>query len=268
MRTLKLGDKGPEVKQLQERLLQLGFSPGTPDGHFGSNTRSAVSSFQRSRGLLADGVVGPATWRALGLISDDEFVNTVSVLPRVTVDLVSRMFPGTPRQNIERHLPFVLKALEKVELVDKPLALMALATIRAETGAFLPISEFPSKFNTAPPGPPFNLYDRRTDLGNQGPPDGERFRGRGFVQLTGRDNYLRYGQKIGLDDRLIDDPELANTPQIAAQLLACFLKDREKKIREALQEDRLDVARRLVNGGIHGLAQFEKAYRIGEQLIR
>jgi peptidoglycan L-alanyl-D-glutamate endopeptidase CwlK len=267
MRTLKMGDRGPEVKQLQQRLLQLGFSPGTPDGHFGQNTRSAVSSFQRSRGLVADGIAGPATLSALGLVSHDDFVNAVSVISKVTVDMTARMFPGAPRQNIEQHLPFVLRALADTDLVDKPLVLMALATIRAETGIFAPISELPSKLNTAPPGPPFNLYDKRTDLGNQGPPDGEMFRGRGFIQLTGRDNYLKYGQRIGLGDQLIDNPELANTSQIAAQLLAFFLKDREKKIREALQQGRLDTARRLVNGGTHGLAQFEKAYNTGAQLI-
>jgi peptidoglycan L-alanyl-D-glutamate endopeptidase CwlK len=267
MRTLKLGDRGPEVKQLQQRLLQLGFSPGTPDGHFGQNTRSAVSSFQRSMGLVADGIAGPATLSALGLVSHDDFVNAVSVISKVTVDLTARMFPGTPRQNIEQHLPFVLRALVDTDLVDKPLVLMALATIRAETGSFAPISELPSKFNTAPPGPPFNLYDKRTDLGNQGPPDGEMFRGRGFIQLTGRDNYLRYGQRIGLDNQLIANPDLANSSQIAAQLLAFFLKDKEKKIREALQQGKLDAARRLVNGGTHGLAQFEKAFNTGTQLI-
>lgn len=267
MRVLKLGDKGADVKEVQQRLLQLGFSPGTPDGDFGSNTKAAVGSFQRSMGLVVDGVAGAATQRALGLISHDEFIKHVSVIPRVTVDIVSRMFAGAPRQNIEQHLPFVLKALEEPELVDKPMVLMALATIRAETGSFEPISEFPSKFNTAPPGPPFNLYDKRTDLGNLGPPDGERYKGRGFVQLTGRDNYQRYGQKIGLGNQLIDNPDLANSSQVAAQLLACFIKDREKKIRDALQQGRLDLARKLVNGGSFGLAQFEKAYKTGAQLI-
>ncbi|MCI0665150.1 MAG: peptidoglycan-binding protein, partial [Acidobacteria bacterium] len=171
MRTLKQGDKGAEVKKLQERLLERGHNPGTPDGSFGPNTRSAVSAFQRSIGLVVDGIAGPATLRALDLISHEDFLAAVSVIPRVKIDLVAKMFPGTPLKNIEQNLGFVLKALEDVELVDKGMVLMALATIRAETAGFLPISELPSKFNTLPPGPPFNLYDFRTDLGNQGPPD-------------------------------------------------------------------------------------------------
>lgn len=270
MRTLKQGDRGSDVKQLQQQLNQLGFPCGTPDGAFGANTRSAVVSFQRSRGLVADGVAGPATQHALGLVDHDDFLDAVSVIPQVTVDLVARMFPGTPRANIESHLPFVLSALENAHLVDEPMVLMALATIRAETAGFEPISEFVSRFNTTLPGTPpfFDKYDNRTDLGNRGPHDGADFKGRGFIQLTGRNNYERYSQVLGLGDQLIDNPDLANTPQVAAELLTAFIKDKEKPIREALQQNRLDKARRLVNGGSHGLAEFSKAYRTGQQLIR
>lgn len=267
MRVMKSGDRGDDVRQLQQRLSQLGFLTGSFDGQYGPNTRSAVASFQRRNGLPVDGVAGLSTLRALGLISRDDFAAAASVIPRVTVDKVARMFPGTPVQNIETYLPFVLRALELADLSDKDMVVMALATIRVETGNFQPISELPSQYNTAPPGPDFNLYDRRADLGNQGPPDGERYRGRGFIQLTGKDNYRRYGQKIGLGDDLLNNPELANTPQIAAQLMAAFLKDRELQIREAIAQNRLDRARRTVNGGLIGLSVFEKAFRTGVSAI-
>lgn len=269
MRTLRLGDRGSDVKQLQQQLNQLGFPCGTPDGAFGFNTRTAVASFQRSRGLVADGVAGAATQRALGLIDEGDFLGAVSVIPQVTVNLVARMFPGTPRTNIETYLPFVLGALEGTQLVDKPMVLMALATIRAETAGFEPISEHVSRFNTTLPGTPpfFDKYDFRADLGNRGPFDGADFKGRGFIQLTGRNNYTRYSQMLGLGETLIENPELANTPQIAAALLATFLKEKERPIREALRQGRLDKARQLVNGGTHGLAEFTRAYRTGDQLI-
>lgn len=267
MRTLKINDSGADVKALQVRLIELGFRPGTPDGKFGFNTSTAVKSFQRSRRMVVDGVAGPATQRAMGLIDTSQFIPASSVIGKVTIDMVSQMFPGTRRENIEQNLPFILKALEQAELFDKSMVLMALSTIRAETASFLPIDEGVSTYNTTPPGPPFNRYDYRSDLGNQGPPDGERYKGRGFIQLTGKDNYRRYGQKIGVGDMLINNPELANSPQIAAQILASFLKDKELKIREALQANRLDLARRQVNGGEHGLSNFEKAFRTGETLI-
>ena len=157
--------------------------------------------------------------------------------------------------------------MQEVELGDKPMILMALATIRAETETFQPISEGTSKFNTSPGGHPFDLYDNRRDLGNQGPPDGEQFRGRGFIQLTGRVNYQSCGKLIGLDDQLTKKPELANDPKIAAQLLAAFLKGKERQIKEALLDNDLRTARRLVNGGSHGLDRFSDAYTRGDALL-
>ena len=53
------------VRGLQEILRRLGYNPGGVDGRFGSSTRSAVSAFQSSRSLRADGIVGSQTWRAL-----------------------------------------------------------------------------------------------------------------------------------------------------------------------------------------------------------
>jgi|GEM_PF-91996 len=62
---LRRGSTGPYVTFVQQRLIDLGFSPGAVDGIFGSQTETAVRAFQTSRGLTADGVVGAATWNAL-----------------------------------------------------------------------------------------------------------------------------------------------------------------------------------------------------------
>ena len=194
-------------------------------------------------------------------------MNIVSLIPDITVEMAARMLPYAPRANVERNLPFVLNALLGPQLADKPMVLMALATIRAETGLFLPISEGQSRYNTSPGGLPFDLYDSRADLGNLGRPDGERFKGRGFIQLTGRSNYALHGAAIGLGRQLIDDPDLANNPGIAARLLASFLKQHEEKIRAALTAGDLSEARRLVNGGSNGLEEFEAAYQTGLEIL-
>jgi N-acetylmuramoyl-L-alanine amidase len=72
---LRLGDRilswqsrmlvGDDVAALQERLSELGFDPGRPDGLFGGRTEAALKGFQREYGLQPDGVCGPATLRAL-----------------------------------------------------------------------------------------------------------------------------------------------------------------------------------------------------------
>jgi putative chitinase len=185
----------------------------------------------------------------------------------ITVDIAAQINPFAPRANIESNLPFVLDAMIAPELADKPMILMALATISAETGSFLPISEGQSHFNTSPGGHPFDLYDSRADLGNLGPPDGERFKGRGFIQLTGRANYALHSTAIGMGHQLIENPDLANHPGIAARLLASFLKTHEEPIRAALTAGDLREARRLVNGGTHGLDAFTAAYNTGLALI-
>ena len=59
------GDAGPEVRRLQERLSELGYWLGTPDGSFGPLTQQAVYALQKSAGIRRDGVVGPKTERAL-----------------------------------------------------------------------------------------------------------------------------------------------------------------------------------------------------------
>jgi len=186
-------------------------------------------------------------------------------MPAVTPQLVAQLFPFTPVANIAANLPHILAALTAASLNDPPMLLMALATISAETESFLPISEAPSRFNTSPGGQPFDLYDHRKDLGNQGPPDGASFRGRGFIQLTGRANYTRYAAEIA--QPLITNPALANQPGIAAELLARFLASHQEAIRRALTSNDLATARRLVNGGSHGLDRFTAAYQLGAQLL-
>src|SRR5258707_6957970 len=65
MPILKQGSSGPAVQDLQQKLKDLGFDPNGVDGEFGPETLAAVIAFQKSKGLQADGMVGPATMAAL-----------------------------------------------------------------------------------------------------------------------------------------------------------------------------------------------------------
>jgi putative chitinase len=258
------GAKGERVKALQKALKDKGFDPGEIDGDFGPGTEAAVLAFQQSQGLIADGKAGPQTLGALGLEALPEDTRP-DATAKFTVNIVSKMSPASPLGNIKTHLPQILAALRELNLGDRDMVLMAIATIRAETEKFVPIDEFQSRFNTSPGGPPFNLYNNRRDLGNQGSPDGPNFKGRGFIQLTGRANYTRIGGQIGVD--LVDKPTLANDATVAAKILARFLKNHELPIRNALSRGDLKTARREVNGGTHGFERFKPAFDTGKSLV-
>ncbi len=261
MRTLRTGLSGQDVLDAQVALSAAQFYKDTIDGNFGPHMAAAVSAFQESVGQPNTGVLDVDTADRLGL-TDPPAIE--SALPDLTPPLVSRLFPDTPLQNIADNLTYILNALVALSLGDRDMVLMALATIRAETSCFLPVSEGISQFNTSDPNQPFNLYVRVN--GNQGLADAAAFRGRGFVQLTGRANYSTHSNAIFNDARLVNDPLLAHKREIAAKVLASFLKASETAIRSALRNSRLDLARKAVNGGSHGLGDFTEAFTAGQNL--
>lgn len=260
-------DKNPmlntDVGKAQEALRTLGYDPGSIDGIWGRRTLKALNDWQRDSGKpVTDEFTDEIIGELVALIEEDEGDSLSALTPAI----VSKMCPGAPISNILEELPHIKSALRECRLTDKPMVLMAIATIRAETGMFAPLSEGKSQFNTDPREHPFNRYDNRKDLGNTGAPDGARYRGRGFIQLTGRANYRKYGKRLGID--LEGNPSLANTNVTAAAILACFLSDCATKAREALAVGNYARARKLVNGGSHGLSVFEQAYKAGLSLLR
>jgi len=295
MAILRQGSSGDDVSALQKRLAALGLLDPQKDvdGVFGAKTQQAVKDFQQKSNLTpVDGIVGPATAAALeldapadgadastggadqgaaGVVAQGAAAPPAFDVASVTVSLVSKMFPGTPVANITTNLPFVLQALQDAGLADEDMVLMGLATIRAETASFRPISEGKSKYNTAPGGTPFGLYDPPNrvarNLGNTQVGDGPKFKGRGFIQLTGRDNYTTFGPVVGAD--LVNNPDLGNDPKTAADLLAAFLKRHEARIRADLAKTPPDLkdARKAVNGGSNGLPEFSEAFKTGKALL-
>jgi len=258
MPALQIGATGADVKRLQGALNAAGFIVGLPDGDFGPATEAAVKAFQAAKHLGVDGVAGALTMDALGLIPAPGPDITASV----TVDRVVQMLTGTSRLNVTTNLPNVLAALRAKTLVDRPMILVTLATIYVETGQFDPIPEGISEYNTSPGGQPFDLYNDR--MGN-GPNGGALYKGRGFIQLTGYNNYRDIGAAIGVD--LVNNPDLALDPAIAAKILAEFLKRAEATIRFALAGQDLTRAREAVNGGTYGLPEFKAAFQRGETIF-
>lgn len=264
------GDTGETVQKLKEALqrelgAEAGAFPGLAAGaEFDAETEAALRHWQAGIGAVADGIAGPHCLQLLRL----EPMLPLQVKPELGA--LRMLFPQTKPSNIVRYLPYVTDALEALGLADRPMILAAFGTIRAETAGFVPIPEYPSKYNTLPGKPPFSAYEPTTDigrrLGNRNVGDGARYCGRGFVQLTGADNYQRYSKQLGLDTRLADTPELANAPEVAAMLLAQFLANCADRMRAALKKKDYAAARRLVNGGSHGLQEFRQVFAIAEQV--
>lgn len=138
-----------------------------------------------------------------------------------------------------------------------------LATVFHETASTMqPITEYGNKSY-------FNKYEGRTDLGNTVQGDGYKYRGRGYVQITGRRNYTKASKLLGVD--FVSKPELALDPTYAAKIMILGCTQgwfTGKKLSDYLPGDYVN-ARRVVNGldrakDIANYALvFEKALRNG-----
>ena len=96
--TLRRGSKGATVVELQEALIERGYSlaPYNADGDFGKVTEAAVKAFQKANGLSADGVVGAKTWEALTApIATIAYTATVPHLSKAQADALVSQYPGT-----------------------------------------------------------------------------------------------------------------------------------------------------------------------------
>lgn len=92
-------------------------------------------------------------------------------------------------------------------------------------------------------------YEGRKDLGNTQAGDGKRFKGRGPIQLTGRANYRRYGQQLGIDFE--NNPEIVALPSVGL-LVACKFWSDNGLNELADKDDVLSITKR-INGGTNGL---------------
>ena len=131
-------------------------------------------------------------------------------------------------------------------ILDNPLRLIHfLAQLAHESGNFHYMEEIASGA----------AYEGRKDLGNTQAGDGKRFKGRGPIQLTGRANYRRYGQQLGIDFE--SNPEIVALPSVGL-LVACKFWSDNGLNELADKDDVLSITKR-INGGTNGL-QDRKAH--------
>lgn len=263
---LKLGASGDDVAELQT-LLKI-----KSDGSFGPGTEAAVKTWQTAHGLTADGIVGNATWSALHTVSEP----TVAATPgAVNFSALSGKIPAAI-------LAIFPDTFAKYEINSPLRAAHFLAQIAHESGDFTIKTEsmnystpariveiWPSRFNLDGTGGKKNANDYIKNqeklaeavyggrMGNNNPGDGFRFRGGGWLQLTGKDAYKGYASYLG--KTVEDTADLLRTDNHYALDAACWEYCINMKLnRVADQGPTDDIVKKItkiVNGAYIGLAE-------------
>lgn len=101
-------------------------------------------------------------------------------------------------------------------------------------------------------------------LGNQVVGDGARYKGRGFIQLTGRDNYRKAGNALGLP--LEQQPELAEDPAVAARIAVWFWKERVRPTVDNFADTQ--QVTKPINPGLRGLASRHEKFQAFQVAMR
>jgi putative chitinase len=230
---LKLGSKGDDVKKLQETL---GLDV---DGTFGTITEKTVKEWQSKNGLVSDGVVGDSTWSKL-------FVTNVEVDANGILAFINKLKGHIP-DAVFSQLPATCAAYN----IITPLRLAHfMAQCAHESGNFKWTTELATG----------KAYEGRKDLGNIQPGDGVKFKGRGYIQLTGRANYEKFSKFCGED--CVTNPELVATKYPMLSAAYFFQKTKLWDICDQGSDETVvtKVSKR-VNGGTNGLEDRKKKFK-------
>lgn len=160
------------------------------------------------------------------------------------------VMPGLSAADAEIYFPY-LKVVMYQFGIDTPLRQSAfLANVGHESGDL--------KFQEEPWGPTEfqSRYEGRRDLGNTQPGDGKRFKGRGMLMVTGRANYQRFSERLGID--FVADPERMSTPEVSVLVAADIWWQRD--LNKQADAGDIKAVRRRINGGSGGLKEVQERY--------
>ncbi len=272
---LKVGSKGEDVKKLQEKL-GLGA-----DGIFGKSTEEATKAFQLKNGLSPDGLVGEGTWNKL-FGSQQIIAEPAPVIPVVQPSSSS----GLNLNRLKGHIPdSVIAQIPETAAkfgIDTPLRLAHfLAQCGHESGGFKATQEnlnysasglrgiFSKYFKEAglaeqyqrnPQKIASRVYGGRMGNGPESTGEGFKFRGRGYIQLTGKDNYTAFGKAINEDMTVNPDKVATHYPLLSAAWF--FTKNGLHKLADGGATDAVvtQITKR-VNGGTIGLPDRIKHFK-------
>ena len=267
---LKLGSSGEDVKRLQEKL-------GVETiGKFGPKTEAAVKAWQKANGLKDDGIVGDATWNKL--FPSSVPTASVSVAPTPKVE-------GLNLAGLKGHVPDAVIAqipdtAAKFGITNNLRLAHFLAQCGHESGGFKAVSEnlnysadglkkifpkyFPGNLNESyarnPEKIASRVYASRMGNGDETSKEGFKFRGRGYIQLTGKSNYTAFAKFIGEDT--VANPDLVATKYPLASAAFFFNSNGLWAICDRGADDvTVTSVTKRVNGGTIGLADRIKHFK-------
>jgi putative chitinase len=270
---LKLGSSGEDVSKLQEFL-------GLPaDGKFGPATEAEVKEWQSVNGLTADGIVGNGTWSKM----------FGSPAPAASAPVNTSVFK---LDKLKGHVPDSVIAqipdtAAKFGITNSLRLAHFLAQCGHESGGFKAVNEnlnygakgllgiFPKYFNPTtaaqyerkPEKIASKVYASRMGNGDEASGEGYKFRGRGYIQLTGKSNYSNFAKFIGEDT--VANPDLVATKYPLASAAFFFQSNGLWAIcdRGADEATVTSVTKR-VNGGTIGLADRLKHFKEYYELLK
>jgi predicted chitinase len=161
---------------------------------------------------------------------------------------IRQIMPNVSAAKVAQLLPHLNSAMVEYGIDSAARASAFLAQLAHESGEFRWMQEIWGPTSAQRRYEPVTELAKR--LGNTQPGDGKRFKGRGPIQLTGRANYQRFGQLLGID--LVADPEQAAEPEVAFRIAALYWASRGLN-ELADRQDFREITRR-INGGFNGLA--------------
>jgi len=200
-----------------------------------------------------------------------------------TVDQLKEIFHGAKEENLDKYIDALNEAMNEFEINTLHREAMFLAQCGHESGMFSLVTEnlnykaetlakvFPKYFHDVDPNDyakqpekiANRVYANRMGNGDSESGDGYRFRGRGFIQLTGKSNYERCGAALNKD--LVSDSDYLATPEGAARSAAWFFQ--ENGCNETADSDDVLKTTKIINGGTIGLEERTELYNKAKSVL-
>jgi len=269
--TIKLGSKGVEVERLQKYL-------NIPsNGIFDSNTEDALKKWQKSNGLKDDGVAGPITMGKMGILNESESTLDLTIFK---LDKLKGHIPDS----VISQIPDTAK---KFNITNNLRLAHFLAQCGHESASFKAVNEnlnysadglkktfgkyFPGNLNESYAKQPEKIasrvYGNRMGNGDESSKDGWKYRGRGYIQLTGKSMYEAFDKIV--EDDIINNPDLVATKYPLMTAAWFFNKNNLWAICDRGADDlTVTSVTKRVNGGTIGLTDRIKHFKEYYNLLK